>query len=241
MLLRTVSLRGWQGMSGSAGEILFVIPGLHWGVTSAVTTMWAIMALMTGISWLATRHPTAVPGRLQAALELTVEGLLSFFASVLGPERARRALPLLASLFLFILASNYVSLLPGSGRLPGLAAPTANWGTTAGLALIVFVQSLAHGLRAKGVGYFRRFVEPRAMAPLLIPLGIIEEFSRPFSLSLRLVANVFAGETLIQSLLAVFPYILPVVPLLLETFFGFIQAFIFAFLAALYLNMAVED
>lgn len=228
-------------MSGPDADVLFVIPGLRWGVTGAVTTMWGIMIVLSGISWLATRHLATVPGRLQAAIELTVEGLLGFFASVLGPERARRALPLLASLFLFILASNYVSLIPGAGHVPGLAAPTANWGTTAGLALVVFAVSLAYGLRVKGLGYFRRFIEPRALAPLMIPLGIIEEFSRPFSLSLRLVANVFAGETLIQSLLAVFPYVLPVVPMLLETFFGFIQAFIFAFLAALYLNMAAED
>lgn len=228
-------------MSGPDADVLFVIPGLRWGVTGAVTTMWGIMIVLSGISWLATRHLATVPGRLQAAIELTVEGLLGFFASVLGPERARRALPLLASLFLFILASNYVSLIPGAGHVPGLAAPTANWGTTAGLALVVFAVSLAYGLRVKGLGYFRRFIEPRALAPLMIPLGMIEEFSRPFSLSLRLVANVFAGETLIQSLLAVFPYVLPVVPMLLETFFGFIQAFIFAFLAALYLNMAAED
>lgn len=228
-------------MSGPDADVLFVIPGLRWGVTSAVTTMWMIMIVLSGISWLATRRLMTVPGRLQAAIELTVEGLLGFFASVLGPERARRALPLLASLFLFILASNYVSLIPGAGHVPGLAAPTANWGTTAGLALVVFAVSLAYGLRVKGLGYFRRFIEPHVLAPLMIPLGIIEEFSRPFSLSLRLVANVFAGETLIQSLLAVFPYALPVVPMLLETFFGFIQAFIFAFLAALYLNMATED
>lgn len=228
-------------MNGSGADVLFVVPGLNLGVTSAVTTMWGIMVILTAVSWLGTRRPATVPGRLQAALELTVEGLLGFFASILGDHRARRALPLLASLFLFILASNYVSLIPGAGHLPCLTAPTGNWGTTAGLAVIVFAVSLGYGLRVKGLGYLRRFVEPRVLAPLMIPLGIIEEVSRPFSLSLRLVANVFAGETLIQSLLAVFPYVLPVVPMLLETFFGFIQAFIFAFLAALYINMAAED
>lgn len=223
------------------GDVLFVIPGINLPVTSPVTTMWAIIVIFAAVSWFVTRRLRSVPGRLQAALELTVEALDGFFANLMGRDRARRFLPLLASLFLFILASNYAGFIPGAGHIRGVDAPTSNWGTTAGLAAIVFAVSLGYGVWVKRGAYFRHFIEPHFLAPLMIPLGIIEEFTRPFSLSLRLVANVFAGETLVLALLAVFPYILPVVPMLLEAFFGFIQAFIFAFLAAIYINMAVED
>lgn len=203
--------------------------------------MWAIMAVVAVTAWLGTRRLMPVPGRLQAALELMIEGLQSFFASILGRARARQFLPLLASLFLLIIASNYAGLLPGAGHLRWLETPTSNWGTTAGLAIVAFVATTGYGLVVRRLGYFRRFVEPRALAPVMIPLGIIEELTRPFSLSLRLTANVFAGETLVQTLLSVFPYGLPVVPMLLEAFFGFIQALIFSFLTAIYIHMAIEE
>lgn len=228
---------------GTAGHTntLFTIPGIGLPVTGAVTTMWGVMLVLFFVAWMGTRHLQAVPrSRWQALAEYIVDGLISFLATIIGPKRARQFLPLLASLFLFILLCNYSGLLPGAGHLRALTQPTSNWGVTAGLAGIVFVMTLFYGLKERGFGYFAHMFEPIYLAPLLIPLGLIEEIVRPFALSLRLVANMFGGETVVLALLMAVPYFLPIVPMALEIIFGAIQAFIFMFLTAIYIGSAVE-
>jgi len=223
-------------------DVLFVIPGINLPVTSAVTTMWGVMLLLFFIGFMGTRRLEIVPRRRwQALAEFIVDGLLSFFETIIGKRRARQFLPILASLFLFILFCNYSGLLPGAGHLRGLRQPTSNWGVTAGLAGIVFVLILFYGLKERGFGYFAHMFQPIYLAPLLVPLGLIEEVVRPFALSLRLVANMFGGETVVLALLMAVPYFLPIIPMALEIIFGAIQAFIFTFLTAIYLSSAVEE
>ncbi len=205
-------------------------------------TMWAIMAGFLALAVVATRRLERVPTtRLQAALEVVVEALIDFFAGIMGSrKKAVRYVPLLGTFFLFILVSNYSGLLPGAGQV--FVPPTAKWSVTAGLAAIVFLTVQVEGVRAKGLAYFRHFVEPWFLAPLMIPLGIIEELVKPFSLSLRLFANIFGGETVLFVLLLSVPAVLPVGVLFLELIFGFIQAFIFTLLSAVYItNATAED
>lgn len=229
-------------VTAGSSDVLFTIPGIGLPVTSAVTTMWGVMLLLFFIAWIGTRRLEIVPRRRsQALVEFIVDGLVSFFGTIVGKKRARQFLPILASLFLFILLCNYSGLLPGAGHLPGLRQPTSNWGVTAGLAIIVFILVLFHGIKERGFGYFAHMFQPVYLAPLLIPLGLIEEVVRPFALSLRLVANMFGGETVVLALLTAVPYFLPIVPMALEVIFGAIQAFIFTFLTAIYLSSAVEE
>lgn len=232
---------GGHGSEGTAhGGALFEIPLVGLEVTSAETTMWAIMLIVLALTWAGTRNLGRVPGtRLQSLLEVMVGGLESFFATIIGKHHARAFLPFLGSLFIFILLSNYSGLLPGAGHVPGLMAPTSNWGVTAGLAAVVFVTVQYSGIKRRGLAYFKHMVDPWYLAPLLLPLGIIEEFVRPFALSLRLVANVFGGEIVVLALLLATPWFVPIIPLALEAIFGLIQAFIFTFLTAIYLATAV--
>jgi len=239
-------LAATHGSEGAAhtgpSEAFFTIPGLGLEVNSYVTTMWGVMVLVLVLAWLGTRNLERVPRtRLQSLLEMAVEGFENFFAQIIGREHAREFLPFLGSLFIFILLSNYAGLLPGAGHVPGLAAPTSNWGVTAGLAAVVFFATQYFGIKRRGAAYFKHMVDPWYLAPLLLPLGIIEEFVRPFALSLRLVANIFGGETVLLALLMATPWFLPVIPLVLELLFGLIQAFIFTFLTAIYFSTAVAE
>ncbi len=239
---RALASGAGEGAGSLPPDVLFRMPFVGLEVTSVETTMWGVMAVVLLLAWLGTRNLERVPrSRLQSLLEIAVDGLRAFFAPIIGEENARAFLPFLGSLFIFILLSNYTGLLPGAGHLRGLAAPTSNWGVTAGLATVVFVTVQYVGVRRRGLAYFKHMVDPWYLAPLLLPLGVIEEFVRPFALSLRLVANIFGGETVVLALLMATPWFLPIIPLGLELIFGFIQAFIFTFLTAIYLATAIAE
>ena len=107
-----------------ASNVLFTIGPLE--VTSAVTTMWAIIAALTLVSWLATRSLKEVPGPLQSAAEIAIEKLRDYYEGLLGKEHARKYFPVFATFFVFIIICNYSGLLPGAGHIRGFALPTAS-------------------------------------------------------------------------------------------------------------------
>ncbi|NPV28741.1 MAG: F0F1 ATP synthase subunit A [Firmicutes bacterium] len=224
-------------MHGSHGsDILFSIFGLP--VTSYVTTMWAIMGVLLIICLFVTRRLNMVPGRLQNLVEFTVEALLNFFGGILGPEKARRYFPLLATLFLFILFSNWSGVLPGAGHVKGFRPPTSTWSVTAGLAIVVFFSVQIAGVREKGLKYLKHFIEP---IPVFLPMTIIEEFVKPLSLSLRLYGNIFGEETVVAVLFSLAPYFSPIPMQMLGLLFGFIQALVFTTLTAIYIANATAE
>lgn len=224
-------------MHGDHGsDILFDIFGLP--VTSHVTTMWAVMALLLVVCFLTTRRLTKVPGHLQNLVEFTVEGLLNFFGGILGPEKARRYFPLLATFFLFILLSNWSGVLPGAGYIKGFKPPTSTWSVTAGLAVVVFFAVQIAGVKEKGLKYLKHFIEP---VPIFLPMTIIEEFVKPLSLSLRLYGNIFGEETVVFVLFSLAPYFSPIPMQMLGLLFGFIQALVFTTLTAIYIANATTE
>lgn len=226
-------------MHGETSDVLFRVFGLE--VTGAVTTMWAVMALVIIVAAFIARRVERIPrSRLQSVVELALAGGETLFSNVLSSKRLRQFMPLLGSFFIFILVCNYSGLVPGAGEFRGFKPPTSHWGVTAGLAAVTFCATQLVGVRSKGLKYFRHFVEPLFLAPLMLPLTILEELVRPFSLSLRLFANIFGGETVLLALLMVIPYFLPITTLVLELIFGFVQAFIFTMLTAVYLANASE-
>ncbi len=166
-----------------------------------------------------------------------------------------------------MLTANWMSLLPGVGTIglaepgpdgtpiivPFLRAGAADLNFTLGLALISFVSFIAFGLRANGArGYLKELLvaEPAYMTPLLTPIHLISELSRVISLSMRLFGNVFAGEVLLGTMLALtttavfllpLAFVVPVVFIFLELLFGAVQALVFALLSMTYITLAIAE
>jgi len=211
-----------------APQVLFHIGPI--AVGRAVATTWAIIAFLAGGSALVTRRLDLRPGRAQAVLELAVEGICGQIADTMATP-PRPYLPLIGTLFLFVLASNL------SAALPGVQAPTARLETTAALALIVFVAVHAYGIRARGLGrYLAHYLEPN---PLLLPLTLLSEFTRTLALMVRLFGNIMSHELVIAVLLGLAGLLVPMPIMALGLLTGTVQAYIFAVLATVFLGAAV--
>ncbi len=207
---------------------------------SAVTlSSWVIIALLALLSWLATRNLKDVPGPLQCAAEMAVEGIENFIAGTLGKEKARKYFPIFATFFIFIIVSNYSGILPGAGQITGFAVPTACLSVTAALGLIAFGTTHTLGIRERGLGhYLKSFLKPFA---LMLPLTLIEQLIRPLSLALRLYGNMYGEETVTHELYNIFPILLPLVMNVLSLLFCMIQAMVFTLLLAIYVEEATAE
>lgn len=199
-------------------------------VARPVVTTWGIMLLLTLGAWLVTRRLSPHPDRKQAALEVIVLGIVGQIEDVIRKD-GRPFLPLLGTLFLFLVAANL------SGVVPGVEAPTSKLETPAALALIVFVSVHYFGIRAQGVlGYLASFAKPKL---IMLPLNIISEVTRTFSLMVRLFGNVMSGEFMIALVLALAGLFVPIPIMALEILLGLVQAYIFAVLATVFIGAAV--
>lgn len=230
---------GAEGGPAAPPHAVFQVFGLD--VFSEVVTAWVIMAVLVVLSALVTRQLALRPRRLQAAVEVVVNFIIDGVVapSIGGRDKAIRYLPFLGTLFLFIITSNYVGLLPGAVlEIPGYKAPTSALSVTATLAILAFIATHYAGLREKGLRYFGHFFQPFWW---LFPMNLIEELVRPLSLSLRLFGNIFGGETILWVLLMLVPWFVPLPIMGLELFFGFLQAFIFTTLTAVYIGGAIAE
>ena len=218
-------------------SVVFKIFGLE--VTNVIVASWVIMLLLVVFSILATRKMKDVPGVLQNIAEWAVEALQNFFGGILGQWRMRRYFPALATFFIFIVISNYSGLLPGIGHFKGYATPTANLSVTAALSLCAFVMIHGLGFKERGVGnYLKSFLKPVAV---MLPLTILEQFVRPFSLALRLYGNLYGEEMVTENLYNIFPIIVPLVMQVLSLLFCMIQALVFTMLLSIYVAEATES
>jgi F-type H+-transporting ATPase subunit a len=198
-------------------------------ITRPVVTTWAIMLLLTIGSWAVTRRLGKRPDRRQAALEAIVTGVLAQIADVIGKD-ARPFLPLLGTLFLFLVTANL------SGVLPGVEAPTGKIETPAALALIVFCAIHYFGVRAHGaLGYLASFAQPKL---IMLPLNLVSEVTRTFSLMVRLFGNVMSGEFVIALVLGLSGLFVPIPLMALEILVGIVQAYIFTVLATVFIGAA---
>ena len=223
-----------------ASNVLFRIGPLE--VTSAVTTMWAIIAVLTLLSWLATRRLKEVPGPLQSAVEIAIEKLRDYYEGLLGRKNARKYFPVFATFFIFIIICNYSGLLPGAGHLKGFALPTASLSVTAGLAIVAFFTTHVIGVRERGwKHYLLSFAQPLYLCILILPLNLIEQFIRPASLALRLYGNMYGEETVTENLYAIFPIGVPLIMNILSLLFCLLQALVFTMLLSIYVSEAVEE
>ena len=212
--------------------VLFSVFGLH--VTSEVTTMWAILIILTVISICVSRNLKRIPTGIQNMVETGIQSLDNFISGILGREKADRFFPFFGSMFIFIIVCNFCGILPGAGMIPGFKAPTSSLSVTAGLAITVFFAVIVFGIRVLGMKqYLKHFLHPVA---LMLPFIIIDECVRPLSLALRLYGNIFGEESVTEQLYELFPVGPPLLMMVLSLLFCTIQAVVFTMLSAIYID-----
>ncbi len=218
-------------------NVLFSIGPVQ--ITSTLTTMWAIILILTILSILATRKLKDVPGPLQNLAEMAVESLQKYFAGIMGAKAAKKYFPILATYFIFIVVCNYAGLLPGAGHFKGFAVPTACLSVTAALAIVAFFTTHTIGIREVGAKrYFKAFIMPYL---IMLPLNLIEQAVRPVSLALRLYGNLYGEEMVVEQLYNIFPVLLPLLMNVLSLLFCFIQAMVFTMLLSIYVAEGIEE
>ena len=202
---------------------------------------WIAIAIILALVFWGTRSIERVPSGPQNFLEYVLEFIEGLAKSQIGEKEFRPWVPYVGTLFLFIFVSNWMgNLFPWKIiTLPEgeLASPTNDINTTLGLALLTSVTYFYAGIRKKGFGYFKKYVEP---TPILLPINILEDLTKPLSLSFRLFGNILAEELVVAVIVLLVPLVIPVPLMILFLFTGAIQALIFATLSANYIGEALE-
>lgn len=203
---------------------------------------WVVLGLVAIVSLLGNRDLKPTPDGLQNFTELVTEFIRDLAKAQIGEEEYLKWVPYLGTIFIFIFVSNWTgALLPYRLiELPNgeLASPTNDINTTVALALLTSVSYFYAGIRKKGLGYFNRYVQP---AVFLFPINVLEDFTKPLSLSFRLFGNILADELVVGVLVALVPLIIPIPIMLLGVFTSAIQALVFATLSGAYIGEALED
>lgn len=205
-------------------------------------TMWFTMALLIVIAFITTRKTSIVPTKLQAVGEAVINYFSGLTKASMGEEEGRKHLPLILTLFMFILTANLAGQLPWHLihlKTGELAAPTNDINLTAAMAIVVSLYYIYYGVKKKG---FHFFVHGYSIDGIIITLvDTLELFVRPFSLALRLFANIFAGEVLVFTIVGMFAYFAPLPFMLFELFVALIQALVFTLLSTTYISMAIKE
>ncbi len=174
------------------------------------------------------------PGKLQHMFELTYEFFNASAEEVAG-HGGPRYIAFFGTIFLFILFMNLI------GLIPGFDSPTMYPMVPLGLAVVTFFFYHAAGIRANGAGYIKQFLGPfLLLMPFMLPIEIISHFARPLSLTVRLFANMFAGEQVYLTFITLTKVVVPVIFIGLHLFVGFLQAYIFMLLAMVYVGGAIS-
>ena len=230
------------------GEPLFRLGPVSY--TNAHLTMLIVVVLISTVAYLATRRMQDRPTGLQNLVEMLVQGLGDFVVGIGGPK-ALRYLPLFGTLFLFIVLSNWLSVVPFVGQVTWLHSPTADYHITFAMALVSWVAYQTEGFRRLKLSYVKRwfnlsgFKDGPLFGGIFIAVGLIElfsEFVRMLTLTLRLWGNVFGGEIMLlvmSALLLVPGFALPFVGL--EMFIGLVQGLVFSLLVLMYFVLAIES
>jgi F-type H+-transporting ATPase subunit a len=197
--------------------------------------MWLVMVILLLLALACGKGVQLLPKKGQNVFEVLIGGLENFMVEITGPE-GRFFFPFIATIFLFILVSNLI------GLIPGFFSPTANLNTTLALALCTFAYTHIIGIKFHGAKYIKHFLGPVWwLAPLMFPIELIGHFARIMSLSVRLFGNIFGKETVLTILfLLAGLYLAPLPILFLGILVSFIQALVFMLLATMYFVGAME-
>jgi len=209
------------------------------GTGMVIAHLILVMGLVLLLVKYATAQFRAIPSGTQNVMEAFLGGVISMGKDTIGEEKARKYLPLVATVGLFVFVSNVI------GIIPGFESPTSNINVTLPLALVVFIYYNYEGIKENGVkNYFAHFMGPvPALAPLMFPIEIVSHISRIISLSFRLFGNIKGDDLFLWVLLMLVPFIAPLPAYLLLTFSALLQTFVFMILIYVYLAgaVAMED
>jgi F-type H+-transporting ATPase subunit a len=220
------------------------IGGLDLSINKAVVFMWVVIAVAAVLMVMAGSSRKLVPGKLQSLAEMMVDFIRTMIMETMGKD-GMRFFPLVATLFVFILFSNYIGLIPGAYTV------TSQIIVTAAFSFLVYGISLVVGFSLHGLKFLGILVPPGTpgwLVPLMIPIEIISQIARPISLAVRLFANMTAGHVMLAVLFGLtisgglligwLPFVFTVAIYLLEFGIAFIQAYIFTILTCVYLGDA---
>jgi F-type H+-transporting ATPase subunit a len=205
-------------------------------------TMWISMLLLIVLAFFTTRHMDLVPSKLQLIGENVIKYFNDIAKSSMGNDNAQKHIAIILTLFMFILTANLVGQLPL--RLIHLshgefASPNNDINMTAAMAIVVSIYYIFYGVKKNG---FKFFFKGFSLDGIIITLvDLLELFVRPFSLALRLFANIFAGEVLVFAMVGIFAYFAPLPFMLFELFVALIQALVFTLLSTTYISMAIKE
>ncbi len=210
---------------------IFVWAGLKFDLQIIAMT-WVVMAIIILLVWYASRKLERIPKRWQCLLEITVEFINNTVIDSLGIHGVRYSY-FFGSLFLFILFSNML------GLVPGFVSPTRDVSVTLGLSVLVVIWMQYIGIKENGLkGHLKHFFTPNFF---FFPLHLLELFTRPLTLALRLFGNIYAGEILIEKLTQTFHVVIPSLWLLMSVVIGAIQAYIFTILSVAYTGVSILE
>jgi F-type H+-transporting ATPase subunit a len=171
---------------------------------------------------------------LRNLFEVLADTVLGLMAGVMGEKAAKRYLPLVGTLFIFILFSNLL------GLIPGFLPPTETLKTNLALSVTVFVLSHVFGVREHGLKYFKHFLGPIWwLIPLMLPIELISHIARPVSLSMRLMGNIVGDHKLVGVFFGIFPLLLPLPFMVMGVLVCVVQAVVFSLLTTVYISQAV--
>jgi len=203
-------------------------------INATIAFTWLVMLFLTLASWLVTRRLSddAKLSRFQNLLEVVVFGMRDQIRDVARADPGRY-LPFIGTLFLFIVTSNILAM------VPGFRPPTGSLSTTTALAICVFVAVPLYAILESGPrAYLAKYLQPTVF---MLPFNIIGEISRTIALAVRLYGNVMSGTVIVAILIGVAPFFFPVLMQLLGLLTGVIQAYIFAVLAMVYIASATRS
>jgi F-type H+-transporting ATPase subunit a len=177
---------------------------------------------------------------VRAIFESLADIVFGLLEGVMGEKNARKYLPFLGSFFLFVLFSNLISL------VPGFRAPTDTLKTNIGLAVLIFLATHVLGFKEHGIRYLEQFTghlplkSPLViLVPLMFVIEVISHLIRPATLSIRLMANMFADHAVVGVFFTLIPFLVPVPLMLLGVFVSVVQALVFTLMSATYISLAV--
>jgi F-type H+-transporting ATPase subunit a len=205
-------------------------------------TMWASMLILIVLALLTTRKLTMVPSKLQYVGEAIVKYFNDLAKSSMGNDNAQKHIAIVLTLFMFILTANLVGQLPlklihlAKGEF---ASPNNDINMTAAMAIVVSIYYIYYGVKKNG---FKFFFKGFSIDGIIITLvDTLELFVRPFSLALRLFANIFAGEVLVATVVSLTGVLCPIPFMLFEVFVALIQALVFTILSTTYISLAIQE
>ena len=217
-----------------AYKVSFYIPlgDIRIPVPQSVVVTWGVMAFLVIISIIFTRNMKIVPGKKQALIEFAIEKLYSVFYNILG-ENGKRYIPYLLTVLLYLGISNMLGLI-------GIAPPTKDLNTTAGLALMSIILIQYAGIHQRGVGgWLTHFAHPIG---IMVPMNILELFIKPLSLCMRLFGNILGAYIIMELIIYCVPAVVPLAArAYFDIFDGLLQAYVFCFLTSLFIQESIAD